>query len=96
MYAKAVVQMMNKVKFLMILDRQRMSGLSVGEFCGNEGYPVSTFYYWKRKFAPPPTPESTPASETSHTSRTDIRICSSKTFPAEKHPSHAGSAKGTE
>ena len=41
---------MNKEKFLMAMNRLRTSGLSVVDFCRNECYVVSTFYYWKRKY----------------------------------------------
>ncbi|MGL4412224.1 MAG: IS66 family insertion sequence element accessory protein TnpA [Bacteroidales bacterium] len=42
---------MNKEEFLSILDRQRQSGLSIKDFCENEAYPASCFYYWKSKYA---------------------------------------------
>ena len=41
---------MHKRKFVTILSCQHDSRLSVREFCRNESYPVSTFYYWKHKF----------------------------------------------
>lgn len=41
---------MNKDEFLSILDRQRQSGLSIKDFCENEAYPASCFYYWKSKY----------------------------------------------
>ena len=41
---------MNKEKFLSAMNRLVTSGLSVVDFCRNEGYVVSTFYYWKQKY----------------------------------------------
>jgi len=41
--------MLNESKFLALLSRQQESGLSVQEFCSNEGITESTFYYWRRK-----------------------------------------------
>jgi hypothetical protein len=32
-----------------MLERQKMSGLSVRGFCNNEGIASSTFYYWQKK-----------------------------------------------
>ena len=34
----------------MLLERQRSSGLSIKDFCANEVYTESSFYYWKSKF----------------------------------------------
>jgi hypothetical protein len=41
---------MNKETFMTILGRQYRSGLSIKDFCQNEGYCLSSFYYWKSKF----------------------------------------------
>lgn len=41
---------MNKEEFGLILNRQHQSGLSVRDFCTNEGYTLSSFWYWKSKF----------------------------------------------
>lgn len=41
---------MRKELFLSIFARQRSSGLSVKDFCVNEGYSLSNFNYWKSKF----------------------------------------------
>jgi putative transposase len=41
---------MTKTTFQSLVDRQRKSGLSIKDFCLNEAYPVTTFYYWKHKF----------------------------------------------
>jgi transposase-like protein len=41
--------MLNEPKFLELYQRQRESGLTVREFCSNEGIAESTFYYWRKK-----------------------------------------------
>lgn len=41
--------MITDTKFLEIYHRQQGSGLSVKEFCANEGMKESTFYYWRKK-----------------------------------------------
>jgi len=41
---------MTKDQFTGVIHRLRSSGLSVVDFCRNECYVVSTFYYWKRKY----------------------------------------------
>ena len=40
---------MKESKFLEVYRRQRESGLSVKEFCSNEGIAESTYYYWYKK-----------------------------------------------
>ena len=35
---------------MLILKRQQESGLSVKDFCENQSYTASSFYYWKSKF----------------------------------------------
>lgn len=40
----------SKEEFIMILERQRKSGLSIKDFCENESYTRSSFYYWKSKY----------------------------------------------
>jgi len=40
----------SKEEFMVILERQQSSGLSIKDFCANESYTVSSFYYWKSKF----------------------------------------------
>ena len=42
--------MMTKEKFISVLFRQQQSGLSVHDFCENEGYSRSRFYLWKQKY----------------------------------------------
>jgi hypothetical protein len=41
--------MLNESKFRELHHRQQESGLTVREFCSNEGIPESTFYYWRKK-----------------------------------------------
>ena len=41
---------MSKEEFLEILSRQQRSGLTIKDFCANEAYTESSFYYWKGKF----------------------------------------------
>lgn len=40
---------MNEAFFEELLSRQQESGLSVRDFCSNEGIHPSTFYYWFKK-----------------------------------------------
>ncbi|WP_234120479.1 IS66 family insertion sequence element accessory protein TnpB [Bacteroides thetaiotaomicron] len=44
------MQKMSKADFLEILSRQQRSGLTIKDFCVNEAYTESSFYYWKGKF----------------------------------------------
>jgi transposase-like protein len=41
--------MLSESKFLEIYRRQQESGLTVKDFCSNEGIADSTFYYWYKK-----------------------------------------------
>lgn len=41
--------MLSESKFLELYRRQQESGLSVKDFCSNEGIAKSTFYYWHKK-----------------------------------------------
>jgi len=41
--------MLNQSSFMELLERQKVSGLSVRRFCSNEGIATSTFYYWQKK-----------------------------------------------
>jgi hypothetical protein len=41
--------MLSETKFLEIYRRQQESGLSVKDFCSNEGIAESTYYYWHKK-----------------------------------------------
>jgi len=42
--------MQKESKFSELIRLQQGSGLTVKEFCTNEGIVPSTFYYWKKKF----------------------------------------------
>jgi putative transposase len=50
--------MLNESSFKELLDRQQASGLSVKDFCFNEGMSKSSFYYWRRKLQQPRGPKS--------------------------------------
>jgi hypothetical protein len=41
--------MLSETKFLELYGRHQESGLTVQDFCSNEGIAASTFYYWKKK-----------------------------------------------
>lgn len=41
--------MRNESKILAILERHNESGLTVSDFCSNEGIAPATFYNWKKK-----------------------------------------------
>lgn len=41
---------MSKEEFMEILSRQQRSGLTIKDFCLNEAYTESNFYYWKGKY----------------------------------------------
>ena len=41
--------MLSESKFLELYHRQKESGLTVKDFCSNEGIAESTFYYWHKK-----------------------------------------------
>ncbi|NJO70487.1 MAG: transposase [Bacteroidetes bacterium] len=41
--------MRNESKILAIIERQKESGLTVIDFCTNEGIAPATFYNWKKK-----------------------------------------------
>lgn len=43
--------MLTDTKFLEIYHRQQESGLSIQEFCANEGLKEPTFYYWRKKLS---------------------------------------------
>ena len=44
------MQPISKEEFTKILERQQKSGLSIKDFCENESYTRSSFYYWKSKY----------------------------------------------
>jgi hypothetical protein len=41
--------MLSESKFLELYRRQQETGLTVKDFCSNEGIAESTFYYWRKK-----------------------------------------------
>jgi len=41
--------MLSEFKFLELYRRQQESGLTVKDFCTNEGIAQSTYYYWHKK-----------------------------------------------
>ena len=41
---------MSRKKIIPVLFRQQQSGLSIADFCKNEGYSRSRFYLWKQKY----------------------------------------------
>ena len=41
--------MLSESKFLELYRRQQESGLTVKDFCTNEGIAQSTYYYWHKK-----------------------------------------------
>ncbi len=41
--------MLSSTKMAAVLERQKVSGLTVRSFCSNEGIAPSTFYYWQKK-----------------------------------------------
>lgn len=42
--------MMSREKFIFVLFCQQQSGLSISDFCANEGYSRSRFYLWKQTY----------------------------------------------
>ena len=42
---------MNKEQFLQLLQEQQSSGLNIQGYCEQHSIPVSTFFYWRRKYA---------------------------------------------
>jgi transposase-like protein len=46
--------MLNESKSLELIKRQRETGLTVTDFCSNEGLAPSTFYYWRKKLGKEP------------------------------------------
>jgi putative transposase len=37
----------SKEEFIVILEHQQSSGLSIKDFCANESYTVLSIHYWK-------------------------------------------------
>ena len=46
--------MLNESKLLELIKRQKETGLTITNFCANEGIPKSSFYYWRKKFVKEP------------------------------------------
>ena len=44
---------MEKEQFFQLLQEQQNSGLFVQTFCEQHNIPLSSFYFWKRKFGAP-------------------------------------------
>jgi putative transposase len=86
---------MTKDAFFMILERQRNSGLTIREFCMNEGYYPATFYYWKSKFCSSHSPIPVSAGSCVKDISEDfapVRIAASRRLSAP--PAAEGSPKG--
>ena len=41
--------MINDAKIRDLIQRQGETGLTITDFCANEGIPKSSFYYWRKK-----------------------------------------------
>ncbi len=41
--------MINDAKIRDLIQRQEETGLTITDFCANEGIPKSSFYYWRKK-----------------------------------------------
>ncbi|WP_435873489.1 IS66 family insertion sequence element accessory protein TnpA, partial [Plebeiibacterium sediminum] len=39
---------MKESSYRKLIEKQEQSGLSVRDFCSNQGFAVSTFYKWKK------------------------------------------------
>lgn len=70
--------MLTKSKFQELYGRQQESGLTVKEFCLNEGIAPATFYYWKKKQK---------TSNSSHQDFIPLVVKPSPTFPGQ-NPTH--------
>jgi transposase-like protein len=46
--------MLNESKLLELIKRQKETGLTITNFCSNEGIPKSSFYYWRKKLSKEP------------------------------------------
>jgi len=47
----------------MALEAWQSSGLSVRQFCGQEGLSESSFYSWQKRLTPPDKPKADPPSD---------------------------------
>jgi transposase-like protein len=43
--------MINELKILELIKRQKETGLTITAFCRNEGIPKSSYYYWRKKLS---------------------------------------------
>lgn len=75
------MQKMSKEEFMEILSRQQRSGLTIKDFCLNEAYTESSFYYWKGKFG-----LSRPYHIDRHSSSLDEFASVSLTSSSVSHP----------
>ena len=41
--------MLKEARYKELLDQQQESGLTIKEFCSNQGVAPATFHYWKKK-----------------------------------------------
>lgn len=82
----------SKEEFMVILERQQSSGLSIKDFCSNESYTVSSFHYWKSKFGLT-RPYNNHAGETAVEKLTPISFNLPENKPARK-ASTSGNNKG--
>jgi hypothetical protein len=46
--------MLNESKLLELIKRQKETGLTITNFCSNEGIPKSSFYYWRKRLCKEP------------------------------------------
>jgi hypothetical protein len=46
--------MQKETRYKELLDHQQESGLTIKEFCSNQGIAVATFHYWKKKLRKKP------------------------------------------
>ena len=42
---------MNKEQFLQLLQEQQSSGQNIQDYCKTHSIPVSSFFFWRRKYA---------------------------------------------
>jgi hypothetical protein len=46
--------MIKEARYKELLDQQQESGLTIKEFCSNQGVALATFHYWKKKLLKKP------------------------------------------
>lgn len=86
------MQKMNKEDFIEILSRQQRSGLTIKDFCVNEAYTESSFYYWKGKFGLS-RPYHTDRRSSSIEEFAPVNLSSSSTFTPSYDRSDMGSGE---